>query len=147
MSAKVDIADDGRTITVRLPMTFEKKGGRKRVIAPDGDTAWAPAKPKIDDTLVKALARAFRWRKMLESEKYESVTELAKAEKINDSYVCRVLRLTLLAPDIVEAILNGRAGCPSGRDVLMKPFSGDWQDQRLLFDCDGGARLTGVHPS
>jgi hypothetical protein len=55
----------------------------------------------------KAVARAHRWKRMLESGAYASIGELAEAEKINQSYLCRVLRLSLLAPDIIEGALNG----------------------------------------
>ena len=137
MRAQVDIGDGGRTITIRLPMTFEKKGGRKRVIVPDDNTAWTPAKPKIDDTLVKALARAFRWRKMLESGIVQSLAEIAKREKINDSYVSRILRLSLLAPDVVEAILDGRQCGRLNTAHLMKPFPKDWEVQRSFFKIEG----------
>jgi hypothetical protein len=95
------------TITVRVPFTVRQRGGRKVVVAPEG-AGWAPPRAQVDSTLVKALARAFRWRRMLEDGRYASIAELARAEKINESYACRVLRLTLLAPDIVEAILDGR---------------------------------------
>ena len=79
-----------------------------------------------DPTLVKALARAFRWRKMLETGRYGTIGEIAAAEKINDSFVSRLLRLTLLAPDIVEAILDGRQ--PEGMTLpgLMEPFPVEW---------------------
>jgi hypothetical protein len=83
-----------------------------------------------DITLIKAVARAFRWRRMLEAGHYATVKELAAAEKINSSYVSRVLRLTLLAPDIVEAILAGRQ--PDGMTLpgLLKPFPVDWLEHR-----------------
>jgi len=83
-----------------------------------------------DTTLVKALARAFRWRRMMETGRYGTIDELAAAEKINSSYVSRLLRLTLLAPDIVEAILDGRQ--PEGMTLpgLMEPFSVEWGRQR-----------------
>ena len=80
--------------------------------------------------LVKALARAFRWRRMLETGRYGTITDLAAAEKINASYVSRVLRLTLLAPDIVEAILDGRQTEGVTLPRLMQPFSVAWQVQR-----------------
>jgi hypothetical protein len=82
-----------------------------------------------DITLIKAVARAFRWRRMLESGRFATINELAAAEKINASYVSRVLRLTLLAPDIVEAILDGRQ--PEGMTLLglMKPFPVEWSSQ------------------
>ena len=82
-----------------------------------------------DITLIKAVARAFRWRRMLEAGRFATVNELAAAEKINSSYVSRVLRLTLLAPDIVEAILDGRQ--PEGMALpgLMNPFPLEWERQ------------------
>jgi hypothetical protein len=116
------------TVTVTVPLTIRRRGGRKVVVAPEG-AAWAPARPQVDSTLVKALARAFRWQRMLESGRFASVTELAEAEKINQSYLCRVLRLTLLAPDIVEAILDGRRP-EMTLPALMGVFAVGWQEQR-----------------
>src|SRR4030095_450160 len=89
------------------PSAIRKRGGRKLVLAPNG-APMPPAAPHIDSTLVKAIARAFRWQKMLETGRYVTIKEIAKAERINPSYVSRVLRLTLLAPTTVEAILVGR---------------------------------------
>jgi hypothetical protein len=85
-------------------MTFQRRGGRKMIIAPDGREAWAPATPRPDDTLIRALARAHRWKRLLEDGTYRSAAELAEAEAITRSFVNRLLRLTLLAPDIVEPI-------------------------------------------
>ncbi|MGZ9106660.1 MAG: hypothetical protein ACXW3M_12830 [Rhodoplanes sp.] len=98
---------DGSTITVRIPMTFKRRGGRKVIIAPDGGDAWAPAKPRPDETLIRALARAHRWKRMLEEGRHRSAAEIAEAESVTRSFVNRLLRLTLLAPDIQEAILDG----------------------------------------
>ena len=98
------------------------------MVSPDG--ASASARPCIDSTLVKAVARAHRWKRLLEQGEYGSLTELARAEKINLSYVGRVLRLTLLAPDIVEAILDGRQPPTWQLELLLKPFSADWSEQR-----------------
>ena len=119
----------GDTITVRVPMTFRMRGGRKLVISPDGEPSWAKPRTRIANTMVKALARAFRWRKLLETGAYCSVAELAAAEAINKSYVSRVLRLTLLAPEIVEAILDGRQPAGLQMDALMKPFPVEWREQ------------------
>ena len=79
---------------------------------------------------MKVLARAFRWRKLPEKRRYTTIDELARAEKINASYVSRVLRLPLLAPDIAEAILNGRQPERTTLPGLMKEFPAAWQDQR-----------------
>lgn len=78
---------------------------------------------------MKALARAFRWRRMLEAGRVGTINELAAAEKINPSYVSRLLRLTLLAPCIVEAILDGRQPDGMTLPALMKPFPVEWERQ------------------
>jgi AraC-like DNA-binding protein len=110
MSTGAEVACDGRSVTVRVPLAFRRRGGRKQVVTPEGWTGpvLAPRPARIDGTLVKALARAHRWQEMLDSGEYGSIEELARAEKINPSYLARVLRLTLLAPDIVESILDRR---------------------------------------
>jgi hypothetical protein len=91
-----------------------KQGGRKLVIAPDGVETTAPVRHRVDNAMVKALAQGFRWRKLLETGVYGTIEEIAEKEKINSSYVSRLLRTTLLAPDIVESILDGRAAAPTG---------------------------------
>jgi hypothetical protein len=83
-----------------------------------------------DTTLVKALALAFRWHRMLETGRYGTIDELAAAEKINSSYVSRLLRLTLLARGIVEAILDGRQAEGITLPGLMEPFPVEWEGQR-----------------
>jgi hypothetical protein len=103
---RVTVAEDG-AVTVHMPLTFARRGGRKAVVTPDG-TPWAPAQPRVDTTLVRALARAFHWRRMLDEGVCGTIDELAKPEGVNRSHLSRVLRLTLLAPKIVEEILDGR---------------------------------------
>jgi len=119
------------TLTVQVPFAVRKRGGRKLVPAPDG-TAVDPNRPRIDSALVKALARAFRWRKLLETGVYGTVADLAAAEKINESYVGRVLRLTLLALEIVEAILASRQLEGVTLAGLMQRVEGEWEAQRLV---------------
>jgi 1-acyl-sn-glycerol-3-phosphate acyltransferase len=129
--AESNLTGDYRTVTVRVPISIRRRGGRKLVFAPDGtNVTTAPIRRHVDSAMVKAIARAFRWREMLESGEYSSIREIAQAEKINESYVGRVLRLTLLAPDIVEAVLNGRQAAGLQLDGLMKRFSVEWNDQR-----------------
>ena len=113
------------TLTVVIPLSVKPRGERKAVVTP-GVLA---LERRQDITLIKALARAFRWRRMLETGRYSTIDEIAAAEKINDSYVSRVLRLTLLAPDIVEAILDGRQ--PEGMTLpgLLKGVPVEWFDQ------------------
>jgi hypothetical protein len=103
------------------------------VVAPDGTDAWAQAKPRPDETLIRALARAHRWKRLLEERRYRSVAELAEAEKINRAYVCRLLNLTLLVPDIVEAILDGRQPAGLQLNALLGPLPTEWTEQgRIL---------------
>ncbi|MFZ1413723.1 MAG: hypothetical protein WAS73_03960 [Defluviicoccus sp.] len=105
----------------------------KVIIAPDGNDAWAPAKPRPDETLIRALARAHRWKRMLEEGIHGSVSEIAEAEKIDRSYVNRLLRLTLLAPDIQEAILDGRQPKGMQLEELTRAMPMEWGEQRRLF--------------
>ena len=95
-----------------------------------GGDAWAPAKPRPDNTLIRALARAHRWKRMLEEGKFRSAGELAEAEGVTRSFVNRLLRLTLLAPDIVEAILDGRHPKVLQLEELTKALPSVWDEQR-----------------
>ena len=123
------------SVTVMVPLTIRRRGGRKQIIGPDGaviragEDGTGAATTHGDPALVKALARAFRWRRMLEEGRYGTIDELAAAEKINPSYLSRLLRLTLLAPEIIEAILDGRQ--PEGITLpgLMEPFPVEWGQQ------------------
>lgn len=129
-------AHDHETITVHVPLTFARRGGRKQIVLPDGTSSWAPPLARVDNTMVKAIARGFRWRKLLETGVHATVEDIAAAEKINASYVSRVLRLTLLAPHIVEAIIDGRQGSEITLAALMKPFPVDWERQCKTLSCD-----------
>jgi len=115
------------TVTVHIPFRMVKRGGRKEMQLPDG----ASNQRKVDNTLVKALARAFRWKRMLESGEFATIAELAQREGIAPSYMTRVMRLTLLSPDIVEVILDGRQEPEVTLARLMSYFPGDWEGQRV----------------
>jgi hypothetical protein len=127
------ISRDGRTMTVSIPISFRRQGGRRRVVTPSNAPAWSRPPARVDNTIVKALVRAHRWRSMLEANLFSSVRELAKAEKINESYLCRVLRLTLLSPMLTESILNGQQ--PEGLDLarLLKSLPIEWGKQEAAF--------------
>jgi hypothetical protein len=114
-----------QTLTVVIPLRVKPRGGRKAMVTP----GVLPMPTRADITLVKAVARAFRWRRMLESGRFATINDLAAAEKINSSYVSRVLRLTLLAPDVVEAIMDGRQPERMNLPRLLKPFPVTWSEQ------------------
>jgi hypothetical protein len=113
-----------------LPMRFQRRGGRKRLIAPDGSELTPTSKPQPDGTLIKALARAWRWQRMLDDGVYASVSEIGNAENISKSYVSRILRLALLAPDLIEAVLAGRANQSLMLERLERPLPASWEEQR-----------------
>ena len=117
------------TLTIRIPIRLQRRGGRKLIVMPEG--AAAPArKPSRDEALVKALVRAHRWRRRIESGRAKSITDLAEQEGVTDAYVCRLLPLTCLAPEIVEAILDGRQ--PKGLRLAEMLGNGPvaWEEQR-----------------
>lgn len=113
-------------ITVHVPMKFTVRGGRKTIIT---EVTTAPPQPRIENALLKALAKAFRWRHKIESGEYVSITDLAKAEGVNQSYACRLLRLTLLAPTIVVEALNGRQKSNLMLKELLGPLPATWAEQ------------------
>ncbi len=116
------------TVTLHVPFRLVKRGGRKEMVLPDG----AEQARKADNTLVKALARAFRWKRMLESGEFASISELAEREGIAFTYMARVLRLTLLSPGIVEAILDGRQAPGVTLARVLEPFPAAWTEQQCI---------------
>jgi hypothetical protein len=133
MTQRAETTLDGKTLVVRIPMRFRRRGGRKRIVAPDGSEIAPTTKPQPDGTLLKALARAWRWQRMLDEGVYTSVSEVGDAENISKSYVSRILRLALLAPDIVEMILEGRSDQAlmlERLERLERPLPASWEEQR-----------------
>lgn len=117
------------TMTLHVSFRVVKRGGRKEIKLPEN----VPQQRRSDSSLVKALGRAFRWKRMLETGEFATIGELAEHENIAHSYMTRVLRLTLLAPAIVEAILNGSNGPELTLPRLLEPFPADWAVQRTYW--------------
>ncbi len=124
-----DTPDVPATITVHVPIQFVRRGGRKEMQMPEG----AALPRQADSTLVKALARAFRWKRMLESGEFATIAELAEREGIASCYMTRVLRLTLLAPEIVEAIVDGNQGPEVSLARMLEPVPMVWEKQSQRF--------------
>jgi hypothetical protein len=123
------------SITVRVPLAIRHRPGRKTIVTPMADGV-APVTTRADPALVKALARAFRYQRMLDQGRYASITEMAAAERLERGYLGSLLRLTLLAPDVVEAVLNGR----HPKDMQLASLTGSslfsWEIQRrALLSC------------
>lgn len=133
--SKATIALDGTTIVISVPINFARKYGRRYMIVPpsEGDVPFT-SKPYKDDTLLKALARAQKWRRWLESGKVRNIDQIASDNDINPSYVSRIIRLTLLAPDIKEMILDGTQPKTLKLTEMLKPFPEEWAAQRRFFN-------------
>jgi len=132
MRRDVETKLEGTTLVVHISMRFQRRGGRKRIVTPDGSEIVPTSKPQPDGTLVKALARAWRWQRMLDDGVYSSVSEIGDAGNISKSYVSRILRLALLAPDIVEAALEGRTNPAVMLEQLEQSLPASWEEQRRL---------------
>ena len=120
------------SITVRVPLAIRHRPGRKTVVTPMTDGV-APVTTRADPTLVKALARAFRYQRMLKEGRYATISEMAEAERIKRGYLGGLLRLTLLAPDIVSALLDGRQPGGLSFAVLAAGVPVGWETQRGTF--------------
>lgn len=116
-----------KTLTLHVPFRISKRGGRKEMHLPEG----AMQLRRTDSTIIKALARAYRWKRLLDEGSFATIEEIAGHERISASYLTRVMRLTLLAPDIVEAILDGRTPA-LGMDELLNPMTPVWSEQRAV---------------
>ena len=130
MLTGVTVQHDDDGIVVNVPLTLKKRGGRKEVILPQAFASDSPMRPSHQEALVIAIARAHRWQKLLDEGKFESISDLAREIGLDVSFAARLLRLTLLAPDIVESILMGEE--PSGLSLTMltKQLSVLWNEQR-----------------
>ena len=120
------------SLTVQVPLNIRRRPGRKTVVTPEGTGPSAPSPTvltRADPAVVKALARAFRYQRMLDEGHYASITEMAEAERLDRGYMGRLLQLTLLAPNVVEAVLDGQ--CSEQFDLLhvLKSLPGKWEQQ------------------
>ena len=126
-------------LQIHIPMHIRRMRGRKMIFAPqalDGDVPDGPS--DVQAALVQALGRAFSWAEAIESGEVHSISDLARNLDVDNSYVVRILKLTTLAPDIIEAILHGEE--PSGLSLakLIRTFPMDWERQRALFGFPSG---------
>ena len=129
----ITVTENGN-LHIHIPMLIRRMRGRKVIIAPkalDGDVPDSPE--MVQTAIVQALARASSWADILESGEVKSISDLAMNLDVDNSYVARILKLSTLAPDIVEAILNGEE--PTGLSLakLTKTFPTDWEEQRAMF--------------
>lgn len=127
------MSDDKEIFVTNIPMTFKKRSGKAVIVLPNGERAIVRREAIIDNSMIKALARAYRWQRMLLDGTHASIDDLARAEKITSSFVSRVLRLAFLSPTIVEAILDGKHPAHLTLKVMMGPFPLEWNAQARYF--------------
>lgn len=125
----VGLMESEQGVRVHVPMTFRRRSGRKEIIVPDGLENPCDNGPDYHEAMVIAISRAHRFKRLLDEGKYRSIAEMARAVKVNRHYLARMLRLTLLAPDIIEAILDGQAPDGLSLEVLRRPMSMVWEEQ------------------
>ena len=129
-SGRLEESEQG--MRVHVPMTFRKRSGRKEIIVPDGVDNSPDSRPDYHKALVIAISRAHRWKKLLDDGRYGSIAEMARDLKVNRYCMARVLRLTLLAPDMVEVILEGREPEGLSLERLRKPMPMLWEEQKKV---------------
>ena len=118
--------------TTHIPMTFRPRGGKTVIVLPDGSRGVVRREATIDNTMIKVIARGFRWQRLLYDGTYATIEDLAAAEKINPSYVSRILRLAYLSPRVVQAILDGSPPAWLTMKDLLRPLPSDWAEQERL---------------
>jgi hypothetical protein len=124
------VSSSATYITVRVPLAIRSRPGRKTIVIPAREAGSTAVPTRADPALLKALARAFRYQRLLDEGRYASVSEMAAAERIERGYLGSLLRLTLLAPEIVQAILDGRQPDGVTLPAIMAPFPVEWKAQR-----------------
>ena len=126
-------------VTVRVPLTIRRRPGRRTMVSLPFEDGGGRIATKADPALVKALARAFRYQKLLDEGRYASISEMAAGEKIERGYLGTLLRLTLLAPAVVEALLDGRHLASVEQTALLGPLPAEWSLQIERFTDRRGA--------
>lgn len=121
-----------------IPMSFRQRCGRTVIVLPDGSRGVARREATIDNTMVKVIARGMRWQRLLFDGTYDTIEDLAAGEKINASYVSRLLRLANLSPTVVQTIMDGKHPAWLTMKELMVPFPMDWRQQELHFLAQAG---------
>jgi hypothetical protein len=133
MDARIKMME-GNVISVRVPIKIKRYGGKKLILLPEGAhmTALQEAS-KPDETLVRALAKAYYWQNLIDTGRYKSIDDMSRQRKINSSYMSRILRLNQLAPQIKKAILDGTQPRQLSLQDMQNPFPDIWDEQLKHF--------------
>lgn len=125
---KVEILENGN-VKITIPMSFRSCAERKRIVTPDSETSFT-------DPMITNIARAFRWQTLIDEGKFSNVHELARAIGKDDAYVSRIIRFTLLAPEIIHAVLAGKINKSISTEKLKQSLPILWEDQKKMFNIE-----------
>ncbi len=121
------------TPTTEIAMNFYRRGVKTIIIKPDGSRVLERKEAKVDNSMVKAIARGFRWQRMMLDGVYNTIYDIAEKENISPSFVSRISRLATLSPRVVEAIVEGKHPSHLTMKDLFKPFPAEWALQEQVF--------------
>jgi hypothetical protein len=128
------LSTDGKTIVYNIPMRFHRRGGRRMIMLPEHEAARKNSEGPSDDPMVNALSKAYKWKLMLDAGEAPTVRQLAEMEKVDQSFMARILRLNNLAPDIIESILDGKTPDTLNLEAMRGTIPLAWQEQRELWN-------------
>ena len=125
---KIEVLENGN-VKITIPMSFRNCAGRKRIVTQELNS-------NFNEPIITNLARAFRWQALIDSGKFSNVHELARAIGKDDAYVSRIIRFTLLAPEIIHAVLAGKITKSISTEKLKQSLPTLWEDQKKMFNIE-----------
>ncbi len=127
------MTDSTKTIRVVIPLTIRKRNGRAKILPPDEVILWDG--PTQDPHVLRAIARAWNWRRQLETGAATTIQDIASAEKVSDRFVSRMMRLAYLSPEVLEHLVIRRVPPALSLNDLVAVADRPWAEQmRLVFD-------------
>jgi len=140
-NVRIEIGQDARNYitgqqrVTMVPLTIRRKRNHKVMTPPPGEHS-ALGSGGEDISMIRALGKAFYWQKLLDRGEFATIRDLSRSMKLEQGWVAEVLRMTMLAPDIIEAVLDGKQPRHLNLQTLRgrhDPLPRDWQEQRKLF--------------
>jgi hypothetical protein len=121
------MTNSANTIRVVIPLTLRRKNGRPKILPPADH---GPAETRVQDAhVLRAIARAWNWRRRIERSEASTIADIARAEKITDRFVSRMMRLTYLSPDVLEKLVIHRIPLALSLNDLVNVADLPWVNQ------------------
>lgn len=121
------MTDSLNTIRVVIPLTIRKRNGRPKILPPDEVTVRDGRSQ--DPHVLRAIARAWNWRRQLESGAASTIQDIAAAEKVSDRFVSRMMRLAYLSPEVIEHLVIRRVPPALSLNDLVSVADRPWAEQ------------------